>query len=439
MPKDYDLPGPKSAALLAEQAKYEPSCRAGSAPIVWAEAHGAIITDVDGNEFIDWTSGVLAANIGHSHPHFVKAVQDQMAKVSMPYAFATEPRIEYARRIVEAMPDCAKHLDTCFMLSTGSEATEAAMRITKRYTGKHEMISFWGGFHGRTWGAMSMAGNQSTKNNWGPLMPGIIYAPYPYAYRCPFGSATPEECADKCIEWLDNKMKYESIGDLAGVIIEPYQGGAGFIIPPKGFLKRLQDWTHDHDALFIVDEIQASFGRTGKMFCIEHEELSPDFLCIGKGIANGIPTAALMGNHELFDAIGHGEMSSTTGANPVSSVAACAVLDVFEQENLLENCNEIGDFMRAEFRKLQEKYDVLGDVRGYGLVIGLEFVSCGETKEPAADLTTEICDRMGKKGVTCGKVGLWGNVIRVAPPLCITKEQAAESIACFAEVLSELS
>jgi len=438
MSKNYDLPGPKSKEILDLQDQYEPSCRASAAPVVWAEAHGATVTDVDGNEYIDWTSGVLCANIGHSHPHWVKAIQAQVAKVTMPYAYPTEPRATYAKRIVEAMPDHARNLDTCFLLSTGSEATEAAMRIAKRVTGRHEVISFWGSFHGRTWGAMSMAGMRSTKNNWGPLMPGTIYAPYPYFYRCPFGSRTEQECADKCIEWLDHKMRYESIGDLAAVITEPYQGGAGFIIPPDGFLKKLQDWTHEQGALFIDDEIQASFGRTGKMWYMEHDQLSPDFCCIGKGIANGIPTAALMGNHELFDALNPGEMSSTTGANPVSAAAANAVLDVFESEDLLENCNQVGGFIADEALKLRDRYEVLGDVRHKGLVIGLEFVKSKATKEPAPDLTTEITMRMASKGVTCGKVGIFGNVIRVAPPLCITQAQAEQSIKCLDEVLGEV-
>ncbi|MFO7948506.1 MAG: aspartate aminotransferase family protein [Armatimonadota bacterium] len=438
MSHNYDLPGPNSKKILDMQDKYEPSCRSTAAPLVWDEAHGAAITDVDGNEYIDWTSGVLAANIGHSHPHFVKEVQDQVAKCSMPYAFPTEPRAVYAKRIVEKMPEYVDYLDTAFLLSTGSEATEAAMRIAKRYTGKHEVISFWGAFHGRTWGAMSMAGKKETKQHWGPLMPGTIYAPYPYPYRCPFGSQTDEECVDKCIEWLDHKLHYESIGDVAAVITEPYQGGAGFIIPPDGFLKRLEQWAHDNDILFIDDEIQASFGRSGTMFYLEHEELQPDLLCIGKGIANGIPTAALLANHELFDIMDKGEMSSTTGANPVSSAAANAVLDVFEQENLLENCNEVGGYMLGKLQELGEKHECLGDVRGKGLVIGLEFVKSKATKEPAPDYTGEVTERMARKGVTCGKVGIHGNVIRCAPPLCITKAQADESIACLDEVLTEM-
>ena len=438
MPKNYDLPGLKSRENIETMARYEPRYRPGAATVVWAEAHGATITDVDGNEFIDWTSGVLAANIGHSHPHWVKAVQDQVAKVTMPYAYPTEPRAQAAKMLVEAMPDCARHLDTCFLLSTGSEATEAAMRVAKRVTGKHEVISFWGGFHGRTWGAMSMAGVQGTKHRWGPLMPGTLYAPYPYTYRCPFGTDSDQACVDKCLEWLDKLMRYESIGDLAAVIVEPYQGGAGFIIPPPGFLKRLQEWTHEQGALFIADEIQASFGRTGKMWCIEHDELAPDFLCIGKGIANGIPTAALMANHEIFDKLHKGEMSSTTGANPVSAAATMAVLEVFEQEDLLGNCNRVGGYMLEELRKLQDKHEVLGDVRGFGMVIGLEFVKSKATKEPAPDLTGEVTERMARKGVVCGKVGIHGNVIRVAPPLCITMEQAEESIKCLDEVLSEL-
>lgn len=431
----YQIPGPKSAEYLQMSAEYEKGCTSGQSPIIWDSAQGCVVCDVDGNEYIDWTSGVLVTNIGHCHPKQVKALQEQIAKLMCPYDYRTSVRSQLAKRMVEAMPPSAKNLDTCFMLTTGGEATEAAMRVVKRHTGRHEMISFWGGFHGRTWGAMSMAGKQSTKKQWGPLMPGCLYSPYAYCYRCPFGM-TCDKCDHFCATWLDNIVSTESIGDVAGLILEPYQGGSGFIFPPDGWLTRVQEWCQANNIMFIVDEVQASFGRTGKMFCIEHEGLTPNALCLGKGIGSGIPTAATMFESRMLEGIG--EMSSTSGGNPVSCASAMAVLDVIEEENLLENCRTVGAYMLGRLQQMVEKYEVCGDARGKGLVIGLEFVKDKQSKEPAGDLCQEICDRLVANGVVCGRVGWWGSVIRIAPPLVITMEQAEQSLDALERVLEEL-
>ncbi len=434
---NYNIPGPKSAEYLQISEQFEPGCTSQQAPIVWESAEGCIVTDVDGNKYIDWTSGVLVTNVGHCHPHHVKKIQDAVARLMNPYDFPTPERVTLARRIVEAMPASAKNLDTCFLLTTGSEATEAAMRVAKHYTGKHEIMSFWGGFHGRTWGAMSMAGKMGTKKQWGPLMPGCLYSPYAYCYRCPFG-LEPETCDFHCQTWMDRTVETASTGDLAAVILEPYQGGAGFIFPPDGWLTRVQEWCRDKGVLFIVDEVQASFGRTGKLFAIEHEGLSPNMLCLGKGIGSGIPTAALLAERGIMSIFAPGEMSSTTGGNPVSCAAAHAVLDIMEQEKLVDNSATVGAHMLSRLRRLSEKHEALGDVRGKGLVIGLEFVKDKKSKEPAADLTMEVITRMCRQGVVCGRVGIYGNVLRVAPPLVITLEQADESVDILDRVLTEI-
>jgi len=434
---NYILPGPKSAELLKVGERYECKGYAGHAPLVWESASGCIVTDVDGNTYIDWTSGVLVTNVGHCHPHHVQMIQDAVAKLMCPYAYPTPERITVSKRLVESMPACAKNLDRCFMLTTGSEATEAAMRLARRFTGRHEILSFWGGFHGRTGTAMSAAGSIGTKKQWGPLMPGHIYAPYAYCYRCPF-AMKPESCGFHCLGFLDHAMQTASTGDLAAVIVEPYQGGAGFIFPPEGWLTRVQQWAADQGALFIVDEVQASFGRTGKYLCIEHEGLTPNMLCLGKGIGSGMPTAALMAEARLFDILESGEMSSTSGGNPIACAACHAVLDIMESENLAENAAAVGAGMIERFEGIKDRCNILGDVRGKGLVIGLEFVKDSATKEPAPEITNQVIGKMAEKGVVCGKVGIHGNVLRVAPPLVITKEQADESIDAFEEVIGEL-
>jgi 4-aminobutyrate aminotransferase-like enzyme len=431
----YTIPGPKSAEWLSLSDQYERGCTSGQPPIIWESAQGCVVRDVDGNDYIDWTSGVLVTNVGHCHPKHVKAIQEQVAKLMCPYDYRTPERIELAKRMVESMPASAKNLDSCFLLTTGAEATEAALRVCKRATHRHEVISFWGGFHGRTWGAMSMAGKQGTKKQWGPLMPGTLYSPYAYCYRCPF-HMQPETCGLFCAGWLDHIVATESTGDVAALILEPYQGGSGFIFPPEGWLTRVQEWCQANDVLFIVDEVQASFGRTGKMYCIEHEGLTPNVLCIGKGIGSGIPTACTMFESRLLEGVG--EMSSTSGGNPVSCASALAVLDIIEEENLLANATTVGAYMLSRLQQMVEKYPICGDARGKGLVMGLEFVLDKETKEPAGDLCQKICDRLVANGVVCGRVGWYGSVLRIAPPLVITMEQAEQSCDALEKTLREL-
>jgi len=418
MPK-YQVPGPKSAEYLRLSAEYEKGCTSSQPPVIWESAQGCVVRDVDGNEYLDWTSGVLVTNVGHCHPKHVQAIQDQVAKLMCPYDYRTEVRSELAKRLVESMPQSAKNLDSAFLLTTGSEATEAAMRVAKRATGKHEVVSFWGGFHGRTWGAMSMAGKKGTKQQWGPLMPGTLYSPYAYCYRCPF-QRQPETCGNFCAGWLDHIAETESIGDIAALILEPYQGGAGFIFPPDGWLTAVQQWCRDNDVLFIVDEVQASFGRTGLMYCIEHEGLTPNVLCLGKGIGSGIPCAATMFESRLLEGIG--EMSSTSGGNPVSCAAAVAVLDIIAEENLLANCREVGAYMLGRLQGIVERSKVCGEARGRGLVMGLEFVQDKQTKEPAGDFCKALCQ-----------------VLRIAPPLVITLEQAEQSLDALEGTLGEMT
>lgn len=433
MPK-YQLPGPKSAELLAMSAQYEAGATSRQQRFVWDHAEGCVITDVDGNTYLDWTSGVLVTNVGHCHPRHVAAIQKQAARLMCPYDFPTPERVTLAKRMVEITPE---NLDACFMLTTGSEATEAAMRIAKRYTGRHEIISFWGGFHGRTLGAMSAAGKLGTKKRYGPVLTGHVQAPFAYCYRCPFDLTSPD-CGMKCLEFLDHVVATQTTGNLAAVITEPYQGGAGFIFPPEGWLSRLQQWCRDHDALFILDEVQSSFGRTGKMFMAEYEDLRPNFMTIGKGIGSGMPTACLMTEKRIMAVFEPGELSSTSGGNPLSCAAAHAVLDIFEEEDLVGNSARMGAYIKERLMSLQQRSPYLGDVRGLGLVMGMEFVADKKTKEPSPEITWRVVDRCAEEGLCVGVVGFYGNVIRVAPPLVITAEQAEQSCDIMEKVVLEL-
>lgn len=434
--KKRRIPGPKSAELLELSKQYEPPCMADQVPVVWDHGEGVWVTDVDNNEFLDFTSGVLVINLGHSHPHQVQAVQRQAARLMNCYSFPTPERVTFSKRLTDLLPD---NMDQTFLLTTGAEATEAALRIAKRHTGKHEVLSFYGGFHGRTYGSISVAGSMKTKRQFGPQLPGGILAPFPYFYRDFYNSETEEECGDRCIESLDRIVESTSTADLGAVITEPYQGGAGFIFPPDGWLKKLEKWAYDRGLLFILDEVQSSFGRTGKMFALEWDDLKPSMICLGKGIGSGMPASALAGEGRIFKSMGVGEMSSTCGGNPLASAASHAVLDVMEKEKLPENAQKVGEYMMGRFRELQEKHARLGDVRGKGLVIGLELVEDRERKTPASELTSKLLLKAGENGLLLGKVGLHGNVVRIAPPLVVTEEEAGVGIDIIDRTLSEVT
>ncbi len=434
--KKRRVPGPKSAELLELSKQYEPPCMADQVPVVWDHGEGVWVTDVDNNEYLDFTSGVLVTNLGHSHPHHVQAIQRQAARLMNCYSFPTPERVTFSKRLTDLLPD---NVDQTFLLTTGAEATEAALRIAKRHTGKHEILSFYGGFHGRTYGPISVAGSMKTKRQFGPQLPGAILAPFPYFYRDFYNSETEEECGERCIESLDRIVESTSTGDLGAVMTEPYQGGAGFIFPPDGWLKKLEKWAYDRGLLFILDEVQSSFGRTGKMFALEWDDLKPSMVCLGKGIGSGMPASALAGESRVFESMGVGEMSSTCGGNPLASAASHAVLDVMEKEKLPENALKVGEYMMGRFRELQEKHACLGDVRGKGLVVGLEFVEDRERRTPAAELTSKLLLKAGENGLLLGKVGLHGNVVRIAPPLVVTEEEAGVGIDIIDRALSELT
>jgi len=429
------LPGPRSKELIERWLAVEVDSTGYQAPVVWHEGRGSVITDVDGNTYLDWTSGVLVTNVGHCHPQLVRAIQESAAKLINNYECPNEYRVLAAEKLVDALPN---HMDKCFFLTTGSEAVEAAVRIMKRKTGNFEIIGFTGGFHGRTYAAASVGGLAGPKRGYGPAMPGVIRAPFPYFYRCPFGSKTEEECADKHLEALDDMVRANSCGSLAGIIIEPYQGAAGFIFPPQGYLKRLEDWARDRGILFTVDEVQSSYGRTGSQWGHTQEGLQPDLMCIGKGIGCGMPTAAIAGRGEVFACLKKGEMSSTVGGNPVSSAAVIAVLEIMEKENLSENARKMGAVIMGRLRQTQQKCKYLGDVRGRGLVMGMEFVNNKKTKQPAPELIPRIIDTCARNGLLVGAVGIFGNVIRVAPPLVITEAEAHESCDIMERVLLSL-
>jgi len=429
------LPGPRGRELLDRWHRYEADVVGYQAPVVWESARGAQVADVDGNRYIDWTSGVLVTNVGHCHPRLVKAVQESAAKLLNNYECANEYRILAAERLVKALPP---HLDKCFFLSTGSECIEAAARLMKRRSGRFEIISFEGGFHGRTTAALSLGGMPGPKRQYGPTLPGVIRLPYPNPYRDPLGWCSDGPRFRRYFEYAETVLLANSTGSLAGAIVEPYQGAAGFIFPPKGWLKRLEEWFRSKGLLYTLDEVQSSYGRTGKMWAMEHEGLTPDLVAIGKGIGSGVAVSAIAGTSDVFSCLKKGELSSTLGGNPVASAGAIAVLEIMEKEKLAQRAARMGAYLKPKLQAVARRCRYLGDVRGMGLVMGLEFVKDKRTRAPAPELIRPVIDGCANGGLLVGAVGMYGNVIRVAPPLVISREEIDESVAILDRVLRSL-
>ncbi len=417
-----EIPGPRSREVLEISRRYEPRSMSEQAPVVWDHAEGAIVTDVDGNTFIDFTSGVLVTNIGHSHPHHVAEIQAQAASLMNSYTFVNPWRARLAQKLIEITPPS---LDRAFILTTGSEATEAAIKMARNATGRHEVIAFHGAFHGRTYGAMAAGGKAGVKKGFGPVLPGFLHAPFPYCYRCPFGS-TPDHCKLHTTEYLDWLLETESVGDVAALITEPYQGGSGSITPPPGWLKRVFEWCQERDIVFILDEVQSSFGRTGTMFAFEQEGFVPNLVCLGKGIGSGVPISAVVGESRIMDALEPGSMSSTNGA--------VASIEVIEREDLPGRARALGRRMAEGLEEIAQSSRCIGEVRGQGLVWGLELVRDKGTREPAKELAKEVAIEACRRGLLMiAPIGFHGNVLRIAPPLVITEDLLSQALAILKE------
>lgn len=431
-----ELPGPEARKYIEMSRQYEPNSMSDQVPAVWKNAKGAVVEDVDGNMFVDFTSGVLVTNVGHCHPKHVAAVQAQAAEVMNSYDFVNPWRAQLAKKLVEIT---APNLDKAFILSTGAEATESAIKVARRYTGKYEIIAFHGAFHGRTYMAMSLGGKQGVKRHFGPMVPGIHHAPFCYCYRCTFDQKYPD-CNFTCLKYLDHLWETQTSGSVAALITESYQGGAGSIIPPDDYMQRLKKWCEDRGILFILDEVQSSFGRTGKMFAYEHWGIQPNLLCLGKGIGSGVPISALVGESRILDTLEPGSMSSTNGGNPLCSRAALTSIEIMEEENLVAKSADLGNKMLARLNDMMKKYEMIGDVRSMGLVAGIEIVTDKVSKTPDAAATRKIVQEAFKRGlIMIAPIGFHGNVIRIAPPLVIGDELLTKALDIMEEVILTLS
>src|SRR5438128_656663 len=371
-------------------------------PIVIDKASGAIVTDVNGREYLDCFAGISVVSAGHNNPQVIAAAKAQMEKLvhCASYIYHAQPVADLAEKIAHISP---RGLTKTFFGNGGAEAIEGALKLARLYTGKHEFISLHGSFHGRSWGTLSLTGNQGRKKRGGPYAPGIAFAPAPYAYRSLWPD-DPEECARQCAKSIDEIIRFATAGDVAAFIAEPVMGEGGILVPPKNYFREVKKILDLHGILFIADEVQSGFGRTGKMFAIEHYGVVPDILVTAKGIADGFPLSAFTTRPEIADAFKPGDHLSTFGGNPVSCAAALANIAVIEEENLCERSRELGDYAMSKLRGLQKQNSLIGEVRGLGLMIGVELVK-DEKLTPATTEAEALREALLRQGVLVGVGG----------------------------------
>lgn len=391
----------------------------GVEPLVVASASGRTVVDEDGKSYLDCFSGVSVVNAGHNHPRILAAAREQMEKLV--HCCSSVYHVPVVGRLAERLADVAPNgLTKSFFANSGAEAIEGAMRLAKQATGRREFVALGFSFHGRTIGTLSVTGNQSRKKGNGPYLPGVAFGPAPYCYRCPLGLRYPD-CELACAHALKDVVRQQTSGDVAAFIAEPVLGEGGLITPPRDYFTVAARIFHENGALFIVDEVQTGFGRTGRMFGIDHSPGSaPDLVAMAKGIADGFPLGAFMAKEPVSDAMKPGDHLSTFGGNPISCAAAIANLEVIREENLVENSDRRGAELLGRLRKLEETSRLVGEVRGRGLMIGIELVKDRTTKEPAADEAKRIRASLREGGILVGVGGAYGNVVRIQPPLSIT-------------------
>jgi 4-aminobutyrate aminotransferase len=415
---------------------FEPRFLTQHVPIVWKAASGTTVVDVDGDEYLDFTSGILVANIGHSHPHYTAAVARQAHELLSCYDFFNEPRLTLAQRLAKVLPP---NLNKLYLLTTGAEAVEAAVKLSRYFTGKREIMSFYMSFHGRTNFTLALGAKKTRKRGFGPFPGGVIHAPYAYCYRCPFDKTFPD-CEYFCVDHLNLVYDSVSADDVAALLIEPYQGAGGVVVPPPGYLSRIERWCRERDILMIIDEVQSGFGRTGKLFAFQHDNVTPDLLCLGKGLTSGIPGSAVVGSAAIMDGPEPGSMSTTYAGNPLAATAALAVLDILEEEQLVNNAAILGELALRTCREMLPLHDFVGDVRGQGLVLGLEIVTSKIAKTPDPVKAKMIVDQCFSRGLlVLGPDGFYRNVVVLAPPLVIEASQLQRGLEIIADVLTQVA
>jgi len=432
----HQIPGPKSKALLAEKQQYVANAIGIHLPAVVQRAEGALLTDVDGNTFLDLSGGVGCLNVGHSHPKVVAAIIDQARRFTHT-DFSVAPYESYIRlcqRLCRLAP--GPRPKKAILFNSGTEAVENAVKIARAATGRAGLVAFQGAFHGRTYMSLSLTSKvEPYKKNFGPFMPEVYRVPFPDPYR----GAEPDQTRMVMRHFDDLFTTHVQADRVAAIVVEPVLGEGGFVVPPMNFFKELRALADRHGILLIVDEIQTGIGRTGRMFAVEHFGIEADLMTVAKSIAVGLPISAVVGVRDVIDQLPESSLGGTYVGNPVACAAALAVLDIMEEERLVSRAAVLGERMLGRFRHLQARSPLIGDVRGLGAMVAMELVRDRATKEPAARETAEVIRRAMTRGVLLLRAGIYSNVIRILTPLVISDAQLDQALGVLEETVMEVT
>ncbi len=430
------LPGPRAKALIERDRKVLSPSYTRDYPLVVDHGQGALIEDVDGNRFLDFNAGIAVASTGHCHPHVVKAIERQAARLIHMSGtdFYYENMVQLAEKLAAIAPGAVER--RVYFGNSGTEAVEAAMKLARYHTGRDKFVAFSGAFHGRTLGSLSLTGSKVVqRKGFGPLEPGVYHAQFPDPYRLPEGT-TAERHAINCVRAIEEQLFRTLLPaeEVAAIVVEPIQGEGGYIVPPKVFLEELAHLAKKHGILLIFDEVQCGMGRTGKMWAADHFGVTPDIFTTAKGIASGLPLSAMIARADIMN-WPPGAHASTFGGNPVAIAASLATIELLERE-LIANAARIGAHILDRLRDWPKRFQHVGDVRGLGLMIGVEFVRDQQTKERAPDLRDRLVSLAFERGLLV--LGAGRNAIRLCPPLIITRDQAGFAVDTLEECLKQI-
>lgn len=431
-------PGPRARAILERDSAVVSPSYPRCAPFVMARGEGAVVEDVDGNVYLDFGAGIAVAATGHSHPDVVRAITDQASRfLHISTDYYHEQQVALGEALAEIAPVGGRA--KTFFSNSGTEAVEAALKLARYHTKRVNVIAFLGAFHGRTLGSLALTTSRTVqRRGFGPMAPGVFHAPYPNPYRCPVGGdRDAASCTRECLAYIENQILTHLVSpdEVAAIVVEPIQGEGGYIVPPPEFLQGLAAITRKHGMLLVVDEVQSGIGRTGKMFASEHANVQPDIIVAAKGIASGLPMGVTIAREAVMD-WPVGAHANTFGGNPVACAAALATLKLV-RAGLMQNAAEVGAFLIGKLKGLMARHPMVGDVRGHGLMVGIELVRDRQTKERAGTERDALVMATFRRGLLV--LGAGANTIRLSPPLIITREQAQTAVDIIDAALFEIS
>ncbi len=429
-------PGPKSKEIIKIDRDYVSYAYDRCFTFTIEKASGTAVMDADGNVLLDFSSGIAVQNAGWTHYKVSRAIQDQAGKLihSMANDAYFDKEAHFAKLLSDISPN--KALKGTFFGNSGAEAVEAAFKLSRYHTKRNEHVAFFGSYHGRVGAGLALTSKLKLRYSYGPMSPGIVFTPFAYCYRCAFKQSYPE-CGMWCMDYLENQVLTMggTTNQIASIFVEPIQGEGGYVVPPKEFLPRLKKICENQNALLVMDEVQTGFARTGKMFACEHFNTVPDILVLGKALGGGVPLGAIIAKHDIMRKWRPGSHSSTFGGNAITMAAGLAHVQAIIEENLADRAAKLGDYAMKLLKEIQQRREIIGDVRGKGLMIGVELVKNQYTKEPHE--ATNIQGKCWRAGLMTITSGFYGNVFRIAPPLCISKAQLEKGFEIFEQALKD--